>query len=58
MGECLRISEGTFPENGRLQRHFWFKSLNFDANQLSRGRKMNLEQAHLMDPGAKPSEPF
>ena len=57
MGECLRISEGTFPENGRLQRHF-FKSLNFDANQLSRGRKMSLEQAHLMDPGAKPSESF
>ena len=29
--QCLKISEGTLPENDRFQRHFLFNSLNFDA---------------------------
>ena len=34
MGQCLKICEGTLPDNGRLHRHFGRTFLNFDAKSI------------------------
>ena len=33
-GQRPKICEGLLPDNGRLQHHFWFNSLNFDARSI------------------------
>ena len=54
MGQCLKIREGTFCQKMAESNATFCSTLSIlMLDQFSRRRKMRLEQAHLMDPGAK-----
>ena len=59
MGQCLKICEGTFclkmVDSTTISSQFF---LILMLDQFSQRKKMRLEQAHPMQPRAKPSELF
>ena len=59
MGQCLKISEGTFSLKMTDSNAILGSTPSiFVLDQFSQCRKMRLEQAHLMHPWNKLYEPF
>ena len=59
MGQCLKISEGTFCLKVTDSNAIFGSTLSIlMLDQFSRRRKMRLERAHLIQPGTKQFELF